>query len=191
MKAHEGVEDEQTGGIPCNRVAQPGLVVRAIETQDGRRDQVQGQRGEVESAMTADSTKARLDDGRCILGHVEEDAARVLHLEGSKTRRTAGDSEGYLERKPRFTGLRRAAKNSNARACPQRCHQPPRPNLVGVHVRGSNHGQGVVGHGEPPSSAIAASMACSSRKGWFLSRATRSATRRIFDATRSTPLLAR
>jgi hypothetical protein len=137
---------------------------------------------------------ARLD-GFDLHGRVA--GPRIADGKRAEARIVAGDAERELEREPGLAALGRTAEDAHAGAGPQRLDEPARPLFLLLDVGGAHDRQRVarfaIGtHHEPvPSSASAASSACSSRKAWFLSLATRIATRRILAAVRSTPRLAR
>ena len=194
MQPHEGIEHEQSRRIRGDGVAEAALIVLPIESERGGGDEVDGERGELETAVATDAGEARLDDGGRIFGHIYEHAPHIAYLEDAEARRTARDGERDLEGEPRLAALRRAAEDTDAGARPEGLDEPSRAHLGVVDVRRAHDGQSVVAvavHGALPSSATAASKTCSSRKAWFFSWAIRIATRRTFAATRRTPRLAR
>lgn len=116
---HKRIEHEKPRCVLGNGIAETGLVVRAIEPERGRGDEVDGKVRKVEAAVTADTGETRLDDGRGILGHVEQDGADVAALEDAETRRAARDRERHFESEPRFADLGGTAKDTDARSRPE------------------------------------------------------------------------
>src|SRR5580658_6659832 len=53
VQSHERVEDEEPRCVPGHGVAEPSLVVVAVETEGGGEDEVHGQCGKLEAAMAA------------------------------------------------------------------------------------------------------------------------------------------
>jgi hypothetical protein len=97
MQAHEGVEQKERGPMPAYGLGEAVLVALEVEPDGGSKDDVDGQMGEVEAALTSDAREASLDDGERVLGHVDESAARLLHLEGAEAGRTARDRQSDVE----------------------------------------------------------------------------------------------
>lgn len=109
MQAHKGIEHEHSRRVLRDSVAEPPLVVLTVEPQRGGCDEVNGEVGEVEGAVTTDACEARLDDGRGVLGHVEEHGAHVAALEDAEARDAARNGDRHLEREPRLAdGMRRS-----------------------------------------------------------------------------------
>ena len=63
VQAHEGIEHQQARRVRGDRRAQSRLVVGAVEAQGRRGDEVDGQRAEVEPAVTADAARRALTTG--------------------------------------------------------------------------------------------------------------------------------
>lgn len=164
MEAHEGIENEKPGRASSNGFAKARLIAPAIETETRCRDDMQRNVGEIEPARVADAFEPRLDDGRGVLGHVDEDGAGIVDGERAETRGAAGDGDGKIECEPRFAALRGSAEYADGRTCPERIHEPTRADIAIFEIGGTNDrkrvGVGVDGgvfHAEPtPRSSSAA-----------------------------------
>lgn len=196
MQADERIEHEQAWRISANGVAKARLIASAIEAEDRDGDDVDGEGLEIEVTGSTEPTKAGLDDGRGVLGHVEEDGARVVDIEGSKAGSGGGDGDGEIESEPGLAAFRSAAEDAHGGSRPDGVNEPTSPRVAIVEVGGTNDGKRIVecsgrGHEPAPSSSSADSMVASSRKLWPRSAASRMAVRSILEAARRTPRLAR
>ncbi len=140
VQSDEGIEDEQARRIAADGVSQARLVAPAIEAQNGDGDDVDGNGCEIELSSAADAREARLDDGRRVLGHVEEDGARVVDVEGSEARGARGDRDGEIEREPGLAALGRAAEDADGSARPERVDEPACERVAVVEIRGADDG---------------------------------------------------
>ena len=116
---YKWIEHQKPRCVLGDGIAETGLVVRAVEPERGRGDEVDGKVRKVDAAVTADAGEARLDDGCGILGHVEKDRADVAALEDAETRRAARDRDRHLESEPRLAGLWGATKDTDPRSRPE------------------------------------------------------------------------
>jgi hypothetical protein len=104
VQAYEGIEHEQARRILRDDLAQPPLVMRPVEAERGRRDEVKRQIDQSAPAVAADPPQARLDHGRRIFGHIEQHRPGVVDVEGAQAGRTARHRGRDLEREPRLAG---------------------------------------------------------------------------------------
>jgi hypothetical protein len=119
VQAHERIEDEHLRREPHDRVAQPRAIDLAVEAQRRCGDDVKRDILEPESAVSADADEAFLDDGRRVLGHVEQDRAGFVDVEEIERERLRSDREREIEGEPRLAALGRTAEDADARASPE------------------------------------------------------------------------
>lgn len=161
VESNEGIEDEEAGSATADGIAEARLIATAIETQNGDGDDVDGHLGEVEAADLADATKPRLDDGAGVLGHVEQDGASVVDVEGAEARGAGCDGDGEVESEPGLAALGSAAEDADGGAGPERLDEPAGGAVAVIEVGSANDGEGVVvemrgrGHALSPSSSTA------------------------------------
>ena len=171
MQAHEGIEQEQARGLAPHGLGEAVLVAREIEPHAGRGDDADGERGEIEAAVAAEAGESCLDDGRGVLGHVDQHAAGLGDGEGVEAGRAAGDGDGQIEPEPALAALGRAANDADAGAGPEVRDEPAAGGVGLVQVGGAHDGEPGVVVGAHPASActdgaasIAVSMVWSSMK---------------------------
>jgi hypothetical protein len=116
VQPDERVEDEEPRRVARYGVTEPSLVMLAVEAERGGEDEVHGQCGKVEAAIAADAFEARLDHGRGVLRHVQEDTPGVANVEATEARLAARDGERHFEREPGLATLRGAAEDTDP--CP-------------------------------------------------------------------------
>jgi hypothetical protein len=116
VQAHEGVEHEKARRIAADGVAKARLIASAIEAEHGDGDDVDRDGGEIEASSAADAAEPCFDDGRGVLGHVEEDGARIVDVEGAEAGGAGGDGDREVEREPGFAHLGAASTPTAAHA---------------------------------------------------------------------------
>jgi hypothetical protein len=144
VQADEGVEEQQARPQLAHGLEEATLIAIQIEAQRGGGDDVDGQGGEIESAMATEPGDACLDDGGRVLRHVEQHATGASDVEATKARRGARDREGDVEREPTLAALRSAADDADARTCPELVYEPLVIRVRLVEIGGAHDGQDVV-----------------------------------------------
>jgi hypothetical protein len=91
MQPYKGVEQEQARRRATHGFGEATLVAQQIEPHAGRRDDPDGQGGEVEAAVPTQADEPGLDDGRGVFGHVDQRAAGLGDGEGVEAGRPTGD----------------------------------------------------------------------------------------------------
>ena len=127
---------------------------------DGRGgDDVEGEAGEIDGAVAADARQSRLDDAERVLGHVDEGAPRLGHVERAEAGGAAGNGDGDLEAEPTLAALGSAPEDTDARARPELVDEPSTLDVGLVEIGGAGDGERV-GHAAPAGKSVS-SMACS------------------------------
>ena len=171
MQADKRVEDEQARRRATNGFCEAVLIGGQIEPHTGRGDHINGEGGQIETAMAAEASEPGLDEVAGVFRHVEQHPAGIGHGKGVQTRRAAGDGHSHIQTQPAFQTLGQAANRPYAVMRPERLNQPATGWIGLVEIRRAHHGQRLRIAGAHPSTtwptgdwSMAVSMVWSSMK---------------------------
>jgi len=140
VKPHERIEQQQPRPDSFGRLEELRAVRIAIEPKCRRRDHVDVDRLERESAVPRHSLDAFADDRQCVLGQVDEDRPGLRHGIFSQTRRAGSHAQGHIESQPGLRALGRTTDHADRTVAPKLLNEPaPRVlfegNLPDTHNR--------------------------------------------------------
>jgi hypothetical protein len=124
MKADEGIEDEELRLERCHGAVEAIRVVGVVEPEVGRRDDLEVELIEGETASESDALEALAYDMLWVLGGEEEDAAGSRDGETTQTRLAGGDRHGHVESEERLVRFSFATDQSDGLVAPQSVDEP-------------------------------------------------------------------
>jgi hypothetical protein len=171
MKAHQRIEQEQSRPDLLYRVIEPPAIALEIESESRGGDDVDGKRGEIEVALTAESSETLPDEGGMILGEIDEHGARIMDLEATEAGCSRSDREREIEAEPSLPQFGVSGQEPDGGTSPERLDEPSFVRLGLVDVRDVADGQRLdrdEGHSGTArkTSSIASSRRSSSTKRW-------------------------
>jgi hypothetical protein len=171
MKAHQGIEQEQSRPDLLYRVIEAHAIALEIESESRGGDDVDGKLGEVEATVAAESIETLSDEGGMIFGEIDEHGARIMDLEASEAGGTRGDGEREIEAEPGLSELRMSGQEPDGGPSPERLNEPSFVRFGLVDLRDVADGQrldrdDVHSGAVRKTSLIASSRRSSSTKRW-------------------------
>jgi hypothetical protein len=124
VEAHEGIEDEQARLQSRHGVREAIAIGIEIEAQGGCGDDLDVEIGERDAGSLADALEAASHDMQCILGGIEQHAARSRHRKAAQARDAGGDRHGDVEGEERLAAFGFAADDANGLLGPQAGNEP-------------------------------------------------------------------
>lgn len=124
VEADKGIQQQQARAEQVEGTSETMLVAVEVEAEGARGDDLDGETVEVKTAVVTQGQEACLEDGRCVLGEVDQDGARRQDGEATEAGGAAGDGEGEVEAEPGLATLGGPADEADAGAGPQTLDEP-------------------------------------------------------------------
>jgi hypothetical protein len=119
VKSNQGIENQQLRLESSDDVFEPLPVALLIQSQAGRRDDVDRDRLEVEAAVSAQACEPVTHCRRWILGEIDQHLARLGHRKGVETRRASRHREREIECEERLAQLGMAGHEAHGLVTPE------------------------------------------------------------------------